>query len=80
MTFTGTEKNNINLFFKDLSLPVNGEATQDLFSAESQGFKSAVFYVVIMIGSLTFIGIIYEIIRILYKRAKVAPEGNSFFP
>ena len=53
---------------------MKGEATQDLFSAQSDGFKKSTIYMGVMIGSLIFIGVIYEIIRLCCKkRPKIVP-------
>ena len=65
------------LFLQELSLPVTGEATENLFSAESEGFTKSWFYLVIMIGSLTVLGTVFEMIKCYRRRKKVHP-GNIF--
>jgi len=53
-----------------------GEATKDIFSAESVAFKQSVTYLIACIVVLTLFGCIYTLVRYVKKRMVIKPEES----
>ena len=59
--------------FQSLQIKEAGEATQDLFAADSYGFTNALKWLLILMGISLGLGLFYTCVRCLKKKFKVAP-------
>ena len=58
---------------------MDGETTEDIFSAEAVGFKTSSTYLLIIIAVLTFFGILYQLWKWRNSRKATGPGKRDHF-